>query len=175
MGNHGYAMLPTAEKPTSNMTFRLSREEMDERNDWMLKAFERGMSYQEIAHEVGLSVIRVQQIIAPSPSQQPGYVPKKAARKEKKSLRKPETPRDAAKADFWANRAHRSCSNTYDGCCNDCFGMSMIIESEYDANGWPYDWAMYGQEEYIIAAGGDITRGGTPTKVPSIMNPESDW
>jgi hypothetical protein len=139
----GYALLPTLEKPTSTLTVRLTSEEREERDEWILGAHEREMPVEEIAYEVGLSIQRVKQIIKPSRSQRP---------KEKLKARAPRTPRDVALAEFWKERAHPYCRGT-EGCCNDCFGMSMIIESEYDQNGWPYEWAMRGQEQYIAASG----------------------
>lgn len=133
----GYSLLPTVEKPTSKLTFRLSNEEMEERNEWIRGAFERKMSLEEIAYEVGLSVQRVKQIACPTPSS--------------KTKRRPyylhgRTPEQRALNDFWENQAHPGCAEAMskhdDLACMDCFGMSNIIRSEYDANGQPYSWAM---------------------------------
>jgi hypothetical protein len=137
----GFALLPTLDAPVSHMTLRLSADDMAERNEWIVGANARGMDIKEIAYEVGLSVPRVYQILKPSPSQ----------RKKKARIinRKFKTPRDAALAEFWRERAHPACRDH--GACNDCFGMSMIIDSEYNADGWPYDWATDGQEKFIAA------------------------
>lgn len=137
----GYALLPTMEKPVSKQSFRLSDDEMKERNDWILGAHSRGMSMQEIAEEVGLSYVRVTQIINPR---------KKSNKETKRVARstRPSTPLAAALESFWAEDAHPSCAkahNGYDGECMDCFGRASLIESEYDSNGWPYDWAWSGQ------------------------------
>lgn len=62
----GYALLPTTERPVSTKTYRLTNEEMQERNEWILGAHARGETLEAIAYEVGLSKQRVQQIIKPS-------------------------------------------------------------------------------------------------------------
>lgn len=136
---YGFALLPTAEEPTSTVTFRLTPTEKEERDEWMRGALKRGLTIPEIASEVGLSVGRVTQILNP---------PKKT----KVKSRQFRCPRDVALHEFWNERAHPKCAKG-DPCIH-CFGMSMIIESEYDENGWPYSWAMYGQEDYIAQCKG---------------------
>lgn len=144
----GYSLLPTLAKPVSPLTMRLSSEQMKERNDWIRGAHAHGsFTAEEIATQVGLTVQRVKQIIIPSPSQRP-----KAAKQVKS--RKFKTPRDAAVAEFMANSYHMMSDGKCDHfsySCNSCFGSLMILESEYDANGWPYSWAMRGQERFIEA------------------------
>lgn len=60
---HGYALLPTAGNPTSHMTFRLSPEEVAERNQWIMDAHILGHSTELIAQEVGLSAGHVSNIL----------------------------------------------------------------------------------------------------------------
>lgn len=142
----GYALLPTLASPTSHLTYRLTAEEMQERNAWILGAHARGMSYYEIAYEVGLGYHRVREIVKASQA---------AVDKKKPKFQRFATPMHAALDEFWRERAHPGCSKVhynldFDGfICNDCFGRSMIVQCEYDTDGWPHDWAMYDQEKYI--------------------------
>lgn len=138
--SYGFALLPTADNPTSTMTLRLSPSEKRERDEWILGAVEHGLKISEIAFEVGLSEQRVKQIIREKTS-----VKKTRPGRQKKF----KTPRDAAMDDFYNNQMCRSCVREGFPWCPDCIGRSFITENEYDANGWPYDWAMYGQEKYI--------------------------
>lgn len=134
---YGYALLPTKSEVTSTMTFRLSPSEKRERDEWILGANNQGWSISEIAQDVGLSEQRVKQILNGGK--------KSEGRKAKNLLF--DTPRDAALHEYMKNEVHPACKE--DSMCSHCFGMMMIIESEYDADGWPHDWAMYAQERYI--------------------------
>lgn len=127
----GYAFLPTTEKPLST-TLRLSRSDMKERNKWIIDARERGMSVEEIAHEVGLSVPYTYQII--KKHKQTSVCKKNAVGGYSKA---PKTPRDAALADFYKNGLCRCCMKDGFASCNNCFGQRMIVESCYDVDGWP--------------------------------------
>jgi predicted transcriptional regulator len=148
---YGYALLPTSEQPVSTMTLRLTPAEKAERDDWIMGAVERGMKIPEIAYEVGLSVQRVSQIV----KKRQGPTPEKKYDITMKG-KKFRTPRDAALFEYEWERMHPDCRKAMHsfegpGMCMDCFGMMNIIESEYDKDGWPYSWAMYGQEKYIEA------------------------
>lgn len=136
----GFALLPTMEAPVSRMTLRLSNEDMKERNEWIVGANERGMAISEIAYEVGLSEPRVRQIIK-----------KASVLNATVKTKKFKTPRDAALAEFMADGNHLMSGGckAFDWECHNCCSSYMMIESEYDADGWPLPWAMYGQEKYI--------------------------
>lgn len=137
----GYSLLPTLPNPTSTLTFRLTNDEMKERNEWMRGALNRGMMPDEIAREVGLSVARTKQIL---------FSPKE--KKQPKRVRKVfNTPLEAAVDEFWREQAHKECADLTHpkGMCADCYGRWMLIESAYDSNGWPYSWAWTGQGPYI--------------------------
>lgn len=60
---YGYALLPTADEPTSDITFRLTPAEKRERDEWIMGAVERKWSISEIAYEVGLTTGRVSAIV----------------------------------------------------------------------------------------------------------------
>ncbi len=68
-----------------------------------------------------------------------------------KIVQKHKSPRDAAIAEL-KEEMHPKCRkiDIYQMCDN-CFSRMSILESEYDENGWPYSWAMHGQERYIEA------------------------
>lgn len=145
---YGYALLPVADNPVSDTTFRLTPSEKRERDEWIMGAVDRKFDVSEIAYEVGLSVQRVKQIIKAN---------RPTSKKSSHSgRRKFNTPKEAAIYVFETEEMHPGCAknNDFYGICSDCFGMLSIIESEYDENGWPYSWAMLGQERYIA-----MTRG----------------
>lgn len=132
------------------MHFMVKRESFPRRKDtpklyeWIFGAFEHGLSIAEIAFEVGLSEPRVKQILKPSQSRSTKNV------NNKKEIK---TPYAAAMYEFETTGKHSKCNRKdFYEMCNDCFGKMMILQSEYDENGWPYEWAMYGQEKYIEAA-----------------------
>lgn len=148
----GYALLPTMEEPTSNKTFRLSNEEIKERNEWIVSARERGMSVKDIAYEVGLTEVTVYGILRKNKAK--NGKEQKNARVTKKLF---DNPMQAAIYEHWnGGDVHPDCKRanedwSFDGnVCPSCFGKEMLTMCAYHPDtGWPYDWAWYGQARYI--------------------------
>lgn len=141
---YGYALLPTAEEMTSTLSFRLSPSEKKERDAWIRGAFSHGLNIVDIAYDVGLSEQRVKQILKEDTGP--------ARPKTRPSTKRFKTPEKAALHDFEENDMHPSCRRAlynHGDICSHCWGQMNLIMSEYNANGWPYDWAMRGQEKYI--------------------------
>lgn len=130
----GYALLPTTKDPVSRTTFRLSNEEMKERNEWIIDADKRGMSHEEIAKEVGLSKQRVYQIIGPkNPTGPRGYCRNKTLVAPKKF----ETPEQVALDEYRRLDLIPSCYQGCDGTCMTCQSYIGMRSMDFDSDGWP--------------------------------------